>query len=106
MFSAADNDYMRRALALAERGLFSISTHPRVGCVFVKDGVIVGEGFHERAGEPHAEVHALRTAGALAAGATVSVTLEPCSHQGRTPPCAPKLIEAKVARVVVAMHDP
>jgi len=106
MFSAADHEYMARALRLAEQGLYTTSPNPRVGCVVVKDGKVVGEGWHERAGEPHAEVHALRVAGEAARGATVYVTLEPCSHYGRTPPCAKALIEAQVGRVVVAMRDP
>lgn len=97
---------MARALALAERGLYTTTPNPRVGCVIVRDGEIVGEGFHERAGEPHAEVYGLRAAGGRAAGATAYVTLEPCSHHGRTPPCANALVEAKVARVVAAMEDP
>lgn len=106
MFSAADHDYMARALRLAEGGLFSTSPNPRVGCVIVKDGRVVGEGWHVRAGEAHAEIHALQTAAKNARGATVYVTLEPCSHHGRTPPCAEALIAAGVSRVVVAMQDP
>jgi diaminohydroxyphosphoribosylaminopyrimidine deaminase/5-amino-6-(5-phosphoribosylamino)uracil reductase len=106
MFSTADSVWMAQALHLAERGLYSTSPNPRVGCVLVKDGAVIGQGWHERAGEPHAEVHALRAAGSLARGSTAYVTLEPCSHQGRTPPCAPALIEAAVARVVVAVQDP
>ncbi|MBW7902328.1 MAG: bifunctional diaminohydroxyphosphoribosylaminopyrimidine deaminase/5-amino-6-(5-phosphoribosylamino)uracil reductase RibD [Rhodocyclaceae bacterium] len=106
MFSAADHEHMARALRLAERGLFTTSPNPRVGCVLVKDGAVVGEGWHERAGEAHAEVHALRAAGAAAAGATAYVTLEPCNHHGRTPPCVDALIAAGVARVVAAMADP
>ena len=98
--------WMSRALVLARRGLYTTDPNPRVGCVLVKDGDSVGEGFHERAGEPHAEVHALRQAGASARGATAYVTLEPCSHQGRTGPCAVALAEAGVERVVVAMADP
>lgn len=97
---------MAQALRLAERGLYGTSPNPRVGCVLVRDGDAVGEGWHERAGEPHAEVHALREAGEAARGATAYVTLEPCSHHGRTPPCAEALVEAGVARVVVAVQDP
>ena len=97
---------MAQALRLAERGLYSTSPNPRVGCVLVKDGVVVGSGWHERAGEPHAEVHALREEGEAARGATAYVTLEPCSHHGRTPPCAEALVEARVARVAVAVQDP
>src|SRR3954465_5178705 len=104
--SVLDAFYMARALELARKGMSSPHPNPRVGCVIVRDGEIVGEGFHERAGEPHAEVHALRAAGARAAGAPGDGTLEPCSHHGRTPPCASALIEAKVARVVAAMTDP
>lgn len=106
MFSAADHAYMARALQLAERGLYTTSPNPRVGCVIVQDGVVVGSGWHQRAGEPHAEIHALREAGSAARGATVYVTLEPCSHHGRTPPCAGALIDAGVARVVAALRDP
>jgi diaminohydroxyphosphoribosylaminopyrimidine deaminase/5-amino-6-(5-phosphoribosylamino)uracil reductase len=102
----SDNLWMAQALRLAERGLFTTSPNPRVGCVLVKDDVAVGEGWHERAGEPHAEVNALQAAGEQARGATAYVTLEPCSHFGRTPPCADALIAAGVARVVVAMQDP
>jgi diaminohydroxyphosphoribosylaminopyrimidine deaminase/5-amino-6-(5-phosphoribosylamino)uracil reductase len=105
-FSAVDHGMMARALQLAERGLWTTSPNPRVGCVLVRDGDIVGEGWHEKAGEPHAEVHALREAGARAQGATAYVTLEPCSHHGRTPPCAEALIAAGVSRVVAAMTDP
>lgn len=97
---------MARALRLAERGLYSTSPNPRVGCVIVKDGEVVGEGWHQKAGEPHAEIHALMQAGMAAQGATVYVTLEPCSHHGRTPPCADALIGTGVARVVAAMQDP
>ena len=97
---------MARALQLAARGLTTTSPNPRVGCVIVKDRHVVGEGWHERAGTPHAEIHALNAAGEAARGATVYVTLEPCSHHGRTPPCAEALIQADVARVVAAMSDP
>ena len=97
---------MAQALRLAERGLYSTTPNPRVGCVIVKDGRVVGEGWHHRAGEPHAEVHALRAADDAARGATAYVTLEPCSHHGRTPPCADALIAAGVSRVVAAMQDP
>ncbi|WP_162234742.1 bifunctional diaminohydroxyphosphoribosylaminopyrimidine deaminase/5-amino-6-(5-phosphoribosylamino)uracil reductase RibD [Pseudomonas amygdali] len=97
---------MARALELARNGLYSTHPNPRVGCVIVRDGQIVGEGWHVRAGEPHAEVHALRQAGELARGSTAYVTLEPCSHQGRTPPCADALVNAGLARVVAAMQDP
>ncbi len=106
MFSAADHAYMARALRLAERGMLTATPNPRVGCLLERDGVVVGEGWHERAGGPHAEAHALAKAGARARGATAYVTLEPCSHQGRTPPCADALIAAGVARVVAAMGDP
>ncbi|MBS0002864.1 MAG: bifunctional diaminohydroxyphosphoribosylaminopyrimidine deaminase/5-amino-6-(5-phosphoribosylamino)uracil reductase RibD [Thioalkalivibrio sp.] len=97
---------MGRALQLAELGLYTTDPNPRVGSVVVRDGKIVGEGAHWRAGEPHAEIHALRAAGDLVRGATVYITLEPCAHHGRTPPCADALVAAGVARVVVAMQDP
>ena len=97
---------MARALGLAERGLFTTTPNPRVGCVIVRNGEVVGEGFHARAGEPHAEANALAAAGERAAGATVYVTLEPCNHHGRTPPCTDALIAARVRRVVAAMGDP
>lgn len=101
-----DSAWMARALQLAGRGLFTTTPNPRVGCVLVKDDQVIGEGWHARAGEPHAEPLALRAAGARARGATAYVTLEPCSHHGRTPPCADGLIAAGVARVVIAMQDP
>lgn len=106
MTHAADASWMARALQLAGRGMNTTSPNPRVGCVLVKAGAVIGEGWHERAGEPHAEVHALRAAGKKARGATAYVTLEPCSHHGRTPPCADALIAAGVARMVCAMQDP
>ena len=106
MPSAADHEFMARALRLAELGLYSSTPNPRVGCVIVRDGVVVGEGWHRRAGEAHAEIHALQAAGDQARGATAYVTLEPCSHHGRTPPCADALIAAGVSRVVAAMQDP
>jgi len=105
-FSAVDHGMMARALQLAERGLWTTSPNPRVGCVLTRDGEIVGKGWHERAGEPHAEVKALRVAGDRARNSTAYVTLEPCSHHGRTPPCAEALIAAGVSRVVAAMTDP
>ncbi|KAF0867092.1 bifunctional diaminohydroxyphosphoribosylaminopyrimidine deaminase/5-amino-6-(5-phosphoribosylamino)uracil reductase RibD [Pseudomonas sp. LD120] len=101
-----DAHYMARALELARKGVYSTHPNPRVGCVIVRDGQVVGEGWHVRAGEPHAEVHALRAAADQARGATAYVTLEPCSHHGRTPPCADALVNAGVARVVAAMQDP
>jgi len=106
MFSATDHQHMSRALQLAERGLYTTSPNPRVGCVIVNNGVVVGEGWHERAGEAHAEVNALSQAREAARGATAYVTLEPCGHQGRTPPCSAALISAGVARVIAAMQDP
>lgn len=106
MFTPADHQFMTRALELAARGLYTTSPNPRVGAVVVKDGEIAGEGWHRRAGEPHAEIVALAQAGGRARGATVYITLEPCSHFGRTPPCVDALLEAHVARVVAAMEDP
>ena len=106
MFSPADSECMALALRLAEQGLYSTSPNPHVACVLVREGKVVGSGWHQKAGEPHAEVYALREAGAAARGATAYVTLEPCSHFGRTPPCADALTAAGVARVVVAMQDP
>jgi diaminohydroxyphosphoribosylaminopyrimidine deaminase/5-amino-6-(5-phosphoribosylamino)uracil reductase len=106
MFTPADHQHMAEALALAAKGLYTATPNPRVGCVLVKDGQVVGRGWHEKTGEPHAEVHALRDAGERARGATAYVTLEPCSHHGRTPPCIDALVAAGVARVVAAMQDP
>lgn len=105
-FSAADHAYMARALRLAEKGLFTTQPNPRVGCVIAHGEKNVGEGFHLRAGEPHAEVLALRATGERARGATAYVTLEPCAHFGKTPPCTDALIAAGVARVVAACQDP
>ena len=104
--SRPDEHFMARAVNLARRGLFTTDPNPRVGCVLVRDGGIVGEGYHYRAGEPHAEPNALAVAGARAAGATAYVTLEPCCHQGRTPPCTEALIEAGVSEVVIGVTDP
>ncbi len=103
---ATDRDFMARALRLAAQGLNTTTPNPRVGCVLVKDRAVVGEGWHARAGEPHAEALALRSAGEAARGATAYVTLEPCAHHGRTPPCADALVDAGVVRVVAAMRDP
>ncbi len=105
-FSLQDHQFMQRAITLAKKGHFSTSPNPRVGCVLVKNNQIIGEGYHVRAGTGHAEVNALAMAGNNAVGATAYVTLEPCSHFGRTPPCAKALIDAKVSRVVAAMVDP
>jgi diaminohydroxyphosphoribosylaminopyrimidine deaminase/5-amino-6-(5-phosphoribosylamino)uracil reductase len=102
----SDSRYMRRALELAARGLYTTDPNPRVGCVLVRDGRVLGEGWHERAGEAHAEVNALRAAGDAAQGATAYVTLEPCAHTGRTPPCTQALIGARISRVVYASLDP
>ena len=106
MFNDHDRHHMTRALQLAAQGLNTTTPNPRVGCVIVRDGRVVGEGWHARAGEPHAEPLALAAAGEQAAGATVYVTLEPCAHHGRTPPCVEALLAAKPARVVAAMQDP
>lgn len=106
-FGALDHALMARALALAARGAFTTRPNPMVGCVLATiDGEVVGEGWHERAGGPHAELHALRAAGTRARGATAYVTLEPCAHHGRTPPCADALVAAGVRRVVAACGDP
>ena len=106
MFSAIDHAHMAEALRLAARGLFTTAPNPRVGCVIAQGERVLGRGFHQRAGEPHAEVFALREAGDAARGATAYVTLEPCAHHGRTPPCAEALVQAGVARVVAAIGDP
>lgn len=105
-FSPQDTAFMQLALDLAKQGEFTTTPNPSVGCVLVKDGEVVGKGFHAKAGEPHAEVMALREAGENARGATAYVTLEPCSHFGRTPPCAKGLVEAGVSKVIAAMCDP
>src|SRR5512135_2311435 len=106
MADIQDYAYMARALRLAQRGLYTTDPNPRVGCVLVNAGRIVGEGWHERAGQGHAEVLALAAAGPLARGATAYVTLEPCCHYGRTPPCSRALLAAGIRRAVVAMQDP
>jgi diaminohydroxyphosphoribosylaminopyrimidine deaminase/5-amino-6-(5-phosphoribosylamino)uracil reductase len=106
IFSAFDHQCMATALQLARRGLNTTHPNPRVGCVISRDGKIIGSGWHRKAGEDHAEIHALREAGDEAAGATAYVTLEPCSHSGRTPPCVDALLNAKIARVVFAIGDP
>ena len=105
-FSAFDHQCMAEALRLASMGMFTTQPNPRVGCVLARDGQVVGKGFHRRAGEAHAEVLAIADAGEAARGATAYVTLEPCSHQGRTPPCSSALISAGISRVVMAMEDP
>lgn len=105
-FSAADYRYMARALQLAKKGVGSTAPNPNVGCVLVKNGEVIAEGWHEKAGQPHAEVNALKQAGSNAEGSTAYVTLEPCCHHGKTPPCTDALIKAKVTRVVAAMVDP
>jgi len=101
-----DIKYMKRALTLARKGIGATSPNPAVGCVIVKDGIIVGSGWHKKAGLPHAEINALEMAGDLARGADLYVTLEPCCHTGKTPPCSQALIRAGVKRVVVGMGDP
>src|SRR5512136_1715385 len=106
MMNKLHEKYMRRALVLARRGIGKTGPNPTVGCVIVKDGAIVGEGWHKKAGTPHAEVHALARAGARAKNANVYVTLQPCAHFGKTPPCAEALVEAGVARVFAGMVDP
>lgn len=104
--SDQDHIFMQRALRLAHKGLYTTDPNPRVGCVLVRDGKIVGEGWHQKAGKPHAEILALQSAGNNVINATAYVTLEPCSHTGKTPPCAEALIEAGISRAVVAMNDP
>jgi len=109
MFSASDYSYMQRALALAARGMYTTTPNPRVGCVLVSGGEVIGEGFTQPTGQDHAEIRALKDARARGhdpAGATAYVSLEPCSHFGRTPPCANALIEARIAKVIAAMEDP
>ncbi|MGA0114617.1 MAG: bifunctional diaminohydroxyphosphoribosylaminopyrimidine deaminase/5-amino-6-(5-phosphoribosylamino)uracil reductase RibD [Burkholderiales bacterium] len=106
MFTSDDQRHMAYALELAARGLYTTTPNPHVGCVIVKDGAVVGEGWHEKAGAAHAETVALERARKKAAGATVYVTLEPCAHHGRTPPCVDALLKAKPARVVAALQDP
>ena len=106
VFTSDDSRYMARALQLARKGTFTTDPNPRVGCVVVKNETIVGEGWHERAGEPHAEIRALQAATKQTRDATVYLSMEPCCHHGRTPPCAPALIQAGVRRVVTAMMDP
>ena len=101
-FTHAEHTYMARAIELAKKAWYTTSPNPRVGCVLVKNNEIIAEGFHQKAGEPHAEVHALRQAGDNAKGATAFVTLEPCSHTGKTPPCADALIAAGVEEVIAA----
>lgn len=105
-FSAEDHRWMARAHQLAAQGLYTTNPNPRVGCVVVKQGKVVGEGYHIEAGGPHAEIHALQAAGGAAQGATAYVTLEPCSHHGKTPPCSDALIAAGIARLVIALQDP
>lgn len=106
LFSNQDHIYMQRAIKLAQQGIYTTKPNPNVGCVIVKNGTVVGEGFHPQAGQPHAEVFALRQAKHHAQGATAYVTLEPCAHFGRTPPCAKALVEAGIKQVVIANLDP
>lgn len=106
MFKPIDYAMMSQALQLAEKGLYTTSPNPRVGCVIAQHDQIVGSGWHEKAGQAHAEINALSMAGNRARGATAYVTLEPCSHHGRTPPCVEALIKAGIARMVIAMQDP
>lgn len=106
LFTKADHQFMAEAIRLAWRGLYTTHPNPRVGCVLVKENTVVGQGWHQIAGQGHAEVNALRQAGERARGATAYVSLEPCSHHGKTPPCAEALVQAGVSRVVSAMEDP
>ncbi len=106
MSDEADTAFMTQALRLAERGVYTAHPNPMVGCVLVKDGVVVGEGWHKVAGEAHAEINALEAAGAAARGATAYVTLEPCSHHGKTPPCVDVLVSAGIAEAVIGIQDP
>ncbi|ESK38417.1 riboflavin biosynthesis protein RibD [Acinetobacter nectaris CIP 110549] len=106
LFSEQDQIYMRQAIALAQKAIYSTKPNPNVGCVIVKNGEVIGQGFHPKAGQPHAEVFALREAGSHANGATAYVTLEPCAHYGRTPPCAEALVKAGVKQVFIANTDP
>jgi len=103
---ATDIKFMKRALTLARKGIGRTSPNPAVGCVIVKDGIVIGEGWHRKAGTPHAEIHALKMAGNAASGADLYVTLEPCCHTGKTPPCSDALIKAGLGRVIVGMPDP
>ena len=105
MVTAADHEFMGQALELAARGLYTTTPNPRVGCVIARDGVLVGSGWHEKAGLAHAEVLALKEAGDRARGATLYVNLEPCSHHGRTPPCVDAIVAAGIKCVVAAMSD-
>lgn len=105
-FTPEDHLYMTQALRLAEQGMYTSMPNPRVGCVIVNDGTVVGEGAHIKTGTPHAEVHALKQAEGKTKGATVYVTLEPCSHHGRTPPCTEALVNSGIIKVVIAMQDP
>ena len=106
MSDQVNTAFMTQALRLAERGLFTAHPNPMVGCVLVKNGDVVGEGWHKVAGEAHAEINALQAAGTAAKGATAYVTLEPCSHHGKTPPCVDALIAAGVAEVIIGIQDP
>ena len=102
----SDAAWMARAIQLARKGCYSVHPNPLVGCVIVKQGRLIAEGWHQKAGQAHAEIHALTAATESVVGASVYVTLEPCAHQGRTGPCVEALIKARVARVVVGMADP